>query len=84
MADAKGYKLSPKITTDSTLNDLVMDPGVPWDTAAGSRDPDPHPKEQPPLPAPAPAVKAPSSTSTQAPATTPKVAEKPLLCLMGL
>ena len=51
MADAKGYKTSPKITTDSTLNDLVI--GVPWDTAAGSRDPDPHPKEPGKAPAPA-------------------------------
>ena len=56
MADAKGYKPSPSITMDSTLYDLMMDPGVPSSTAAGSRDPDPQApvptaKAKPPTPA---------------------------------
>ena len=42
------YKPSPHIAMDSSLYDLMVDPGVPSSTAAGSRDPDPHPPEPPP------------------------------------
>ena len=64
MADAKGYKSSPSITMDSTLYDLMMDIGVPNNTAAGSRDPDPE--------APVPAAKARPPTPAKIPATVPK------------
>ena len=72
MADAKSYTPSPNITMDSTLYDLMMDPGVPSKTAAGSRDPDPHPEEEPaPLPppseAPPDAAKAPPKPPPVAP-----------------
>ena len=64
MADAKDYKPSPSITMDSTLYDLMMDPGVPSSTAAGSRDPDPE--------APASAAKAKPPAPAKVPATGPK------------
>ena len=63
MADAKGYKLSPNITMDSTLYDFLMDPGVP-STPAGSRDSDPE--------VPAPVVKAKPPAPAKVPATVPK------------
>ena len=50
-------KSPPHITMDSSLYDLVVDPGVPSSTAAGSRDPDPHP------PSPKSIPKASSSSS---------------------
>ena len=52
LADAKGNKPTPRITTDSSAYESMFDPGVPSRTAAGSRDPDPHPEEPPPLPPP--------------------------------
>ena len=71
LADAKGNKPSPHIITDSSLYESMMDPGVPSDTAAGSRGPDPHPKEPPLLPppskAPSDADKAPSEVAPSAP-----------------
>ena len=69
MADAKGYEPSPSITMDSTLYDLMMDPGVPSSTAAGSRDPDPE--------APASAAKAKPPAPAKDPATVPKGPKAP-------
>ena len=71
LADAKGNKPTPRITTDSSAYESMFDPGVPSKTAAGSRDPDPHPEEPPPLPPPSgdpsDADKAPSEIAPSVP-----------------